>query len=138
MRVSLPFDLPPQERARRGVALLRAGYLGEPGSRVTRTPETTAMLFDSLRRQVDTSIAPGATIQWLFSDAEPWHLRIDNGATAVAPGRSERADLTFHCRFEHWLDVIAGRTDPWRAVLTGKVRPTGSPRLLIKAPRLFA
>ena len=34
------------------------------------------MLFDGLRRQIDASVAPGATIQWDFSDAEPWHLRI--------------------------------------------------------------
>ena len=35
------------------------------------------MLFDGLRRQIDASVAPGATIQWDFTDAEPWHLRID-------------------------------------------------------------
>src|SRR5947209_12964587 len=30
VRLGLPFDLPPAERARRGLTLLRAGYLGEP------------------------------------------------------------------------------------------------------------
>ena len=26
------------------------------------------------------------TIQWRFDDAEPWHVRIDNGSTAASPG----------------------------------------------------
>ena len=89
MRIGLPFDIPPRERADRALTLLRSGYLGEPNGHVTPNPEATAMLFDGLRRQLDTSIAPGATIQWDFTDAEPWHLRIDNGATAAAPGRVE-------------------------------------------------
>src|SRR5947209_18045331 len=61
MRLGLPFDLPPAERARRGLTLLRAGYLGEPNGAVKPNPEATAMLFDGLRRQIDPSVAPGAT-----------------------------------------------------------------------------
>jgi putative sterol carrier protein len=95
------------------------------------------MLFDGLRRQIDPSVAPGAKIQWDFSDAEPWHLRIDNGATAVAQGRVEDADLTFHCRLVDWVELAAGRTEPWRALVTGKVRPSGSLRMLMRAPKLF-
>src|SRR5947209_1788438 len=137
MRLGLPFDLPPVERARRGLPLLRAGYLGEPNGAVRLNPEATAMLFDGLRRQIDPSVAPGATIQWDFSDAEPWHLRIDNGRTSVAAGRVEAADLTFHCRLADWVDLAAGRIEPWRALLGGKVRPTGSLRMLVRARKLF-
>ena len=137
MRLGLPFDLPPMERARRGLTLLRAGYLGEPNGRVTPNPEATAVLFDGLRRQIDASVAPGATIQWDFSDAEPWHMRIDNGRSTVAQGRVEQADLTFHCRLVAWVEIAAGRTEPWRALLTGKVRPTGSLRMMVRARKLF-
>jgi hypothetical protein len=137
MRLGLPFDLSPAERAHRGLTLLRAGYLGEPNGPVKPNPEATAMLFDGLRRQVNPSVAPGATVQWDFSDAEPWHLRLDGGAPAVAPGRVEHADLTFHCRFADWVDIASGRMEPWRALLTGKVRPTGSPRMLLRARKLF-
>jgi len=108
-----------------------------PNGPVTPNPEATAMLFDGLRRQIDPSVAPGAKIQWDFSDAEPWHLRIDNGASAVAQGRVEDADLTFHCRLADWVELAAGRTEPWRALLTGKVRPSGSLRMLMRAPKLF-
>ncbi len=137
MRLGLPFDLPPLERARRGLTLLRAGYLGEPNGPVTPNPEATAMLFDGLRRQIDPSVAPGAKIQWDFSDAEPWVLRIDNGRTSAAAGRVEDADLTFHCRLVDWVELAAGRTEPWRALVTGKVRPSGSLRMLMRAPKLF-
>jgi hypothetical protein len=138
MRLGLPFDLPPRERADRALKLLRSGYLGEPNGHVTPNPEATAMLFDSLRRQLDTSLAPGATIQWNFTDAEPWHLRIDNGATAASPGRIEDPDLTFRCSFDNWLALASGRIEPWRAVATGKVLPTGRLRMLMRAPKLFA
>jgi ribonucleotide reductase small subunit/SCP-2 sterol transfer family protein len=137
MRLGLPFDLPPSERARRGLTLLRAGYLGEPNGPVTPSAEATALLFDGLRRQIDASVAPGATIQWDFSDAEPWHLRIDNGSTSASPGRAQHPDLTFHCRLVDWVDIAAGRTEPWRALLQRKVRPSGSLRMLLRAPKLF-
>ena len=137
MRLGLPFDLPPLERARRGLTLLRAGYLGEPSGAITPNPEATAMLFDGLRRTIDASAAPGATIEWDFSDAEPWHMRIDNGGTSVVQGRAEDPDLTFHCRLTDWVDIAAGRTEPWRALLQRKVRPTGSLRMLLRTPKLF-
>jgi hypothetical protein len=137
MRLGLPFEQSPAERAHRGLTLLRAGYLGERSGPVTPNPEATAMLFDGLRRQIDPSVAPGATIQWDFSDAEPWHVRIDNGRTSAAPGKAEHPDLTFHCRLADWVDIAAGRTEPWRALVAGKVRPTGRLRMLIRAPKLF-
>jgi Ribonucleotide reductase, small chain/SCP-2 sterol transfer family len=137
MRLGLPFDLPPAARAHRGLTLLRAGYLGEPNGPVTPNPEATAMLFDGLRRTIDASVAPGATIQWDFADAEPWHLRLDSGGTAAVSGRAEHPDLTFHCRFADWVDLAAGRIEPWRALLTGKVRPTGKVKMLIRARKLF-
>jgi ribonucleotide reductase beta subunit family protein with ferritin-like domain len=137
MRVGLPFDLPAPERARRGLAMLRAGYLGEPNGPVKPDPEVTALLFDGLRRQMDTSLAPNATIQWEFTDAEPWHVRVENGRATAGQGRVERPDLIFRCRFGDWLDVSASRTDPLRAVLTRKIRPSGRLRLLARAPKLF-
>ena len=83
------------------------------------------------------SLAPGARIQWEFDDAEPWHVRVDNGSATAAPGRLEDPDLTFRARFQDWIDVTAGRTDPVRAVLTRKIRPSGRLRLLVRVPKLF-
>jgi hypothetical protein len=135
--VGLPFDVPPEERARRGLVLLRAGYLGERRNGITPNPEATALLFDGLRRSVDASQAPGATIQWEFTDAEPWHLRLDRENPSVGPGRLEHPDLVFRCRFEDWLDLAAGRLEPWRALVSGRIRPRGKVRMLARAPKLF-
>jgi ribonucleotide reductase beta subunit family protein with ferritin-like domain len=138
MRVGVPFDVPPRERARRGLAMLRAGYLGEPNGPVQPDTEVTALLFEGLTRQMNTSVAPGATIQWEFADAEPWHVRISDGSATAQPGRVEHPDLVFSSRFQDWLDLTAGRIEPWRAALTGKIRPRGKLRLLLRAPQLFS
>ena len=49
----MPMDLPARGRAERGLAMLRAGYLGENNGPPARDPEAMAVLFDSIRRSVD-------------------------------------------------------------------------------------
>ncbi len=137
LRVGMPFELPAEERARRGLAMLRAGYLGEPNGPVKPVSDVTALLFEGLTRQLDSSVAPGAVIQWDFTDAEPWHVQITNGSATAQAGRVEHPDLTFSCRFQDWIDLSAGRIEPWRAALTGKIRPRGRLRMLLRAPKLF-
>ena len=51
--VPYPIDLPPRERALRGMALLQSGILGEKNGPPARDPETMALLFDIVRRGVD-------------------------------------------------------------------------------------
>jgi hypothetical protein len=137
--IPYPYDLEPVERARRGVAMLEAGLLGEGNGAVPRDPATMELLFDSLRRGVDFRHAPPAplTLQWDFPDAEPWHLRVDNGSTAVAPGFAEGADITFGVRYDDFVDVFAGRLHPGRALLTGRLRPRGSVKALWSTRKLF-
>jgi Alkyl sulfatase C-terminal len=132
--------MPPADRARRGLDMLRAGYLGEANGPPARDPEAMAMLFDSVRRNVDLRRAPDGpfVLQWEFPDAEPWHVRLDNGSTAAVPGRAAHVDLEFRCRFEDWVDVVAGRLDPRRAVATGRLRPKARPRALWRARGLFS
>jgi hypothetical protein len=137
--IPYPHDLESLERARRWVAMLEAGLLGEGNGAVPRDPATMELLFDSLRRGVDFRHAPPGplTLQWEFPDAEPWHLRVDNGSTAVAPGHVEGADVTLRVRYDDFVDVFAGRLDPGRALLTGKLRPRGSVKALWSTRRLF-
>jgi hypothetical protein len=134
-----PMDMTPAERGRRGLALLRAGFVGPANGPPPRDPEAMALLFDALRRAVDHRTAPPGpfVVQWEFSDAEPWHLRVDDGATAARPGRADRIDVEVRCCFEDWVDVVAGRLDPRRALATGRVRPRGRPRALWAARGLF-
>jgi hypothetical protein len=135
----MPIELPAADRARRGIAMLEAGFLGQRNGAPARDPEAMAMLFDSVRRAVDPRTAPAGpfVVQWDFADAEPWHLRLDNGSTAAAPGRAPTVDLELRCRFDDFVDVVAGRMDPRKAMATGRLRPRGNPRALWQARRLF-
>jgi putative sterol carrier protein len=136
----MPVEMSAAERSARGLAMLRAGYIGEKNGPAARDPAAMAMLFDMVRRGVDMRRAPAEplTVQWEFADAEPWHLRLDNGSTAVAAGRASQVDIELRCRFEDWVDVVAGRLDPRRAVATGRLRPRGSPRALWRARGVFS
>jgi ribonucleotide reductase beta subunit family protein with ferritin-like domain/putative sterol carrier protein len=135
----IPIDLSPRERAERAIALLQRGVLGEKTGPPQKDPETVQMLFDLIKRTVDTSATPngGASIQWDFKDAEPWHLVIDNGSTRAEKGRLENADMTLRCGFEDWVDVVAQRRDPRVAIATGKLRVKGSPRDLWRMRKLL-
>jgi hypothetical protein len=135
----LPLDLPLRERAERGLDLVRFGFMGAGDIPPARHEQAQAVLFDMVRRAVDPGTAAGrpTTIQWDFTDLRPWHLRVDNGATAASPGRAERPDVTLRLAYGDFVDVIAGRADPRRLLLRGRLRPRGSLRALARLPRLF-
>jgi transposase len=134
-----PVDIPPRERAARGLKLVEAGMIGEKRGPAVRDPEAVEILFDSMRRGADPSQVPaGTVIQYEFDDFEPWYLRIDDGATAIAQGRSGDAALRLRfASFDDFVDVGAGRVDPRRLMLRRRIRPRGSLRLLARLPRLF-
>jgi putative sterol carrier protein len=52
-------------------------------------------------------------------------------------GRAAKADLTLRVRFDDWADVMAGRADPRALVLRRRLRPKGSPRVLLALPKVF-
>ena len=136
---ALPLDATPRERAELGIAMLEAGYLGEKTGPPARDPEQVAMLFGVIERSVDTSLTPngGATIQWDFRDADPWYMRVDNGSTSARQGRADNPDVVLKCRFEDWVDIVAGREDPRLALAKGKLRPRGNIRMLLKMSKFF-
>src|SRR5919112_774265 len=74
-RFPLPLDLPPRVRGARGLKLLEAGMLGPKEGPASRDPEAMEILMDTMRRGAVPDAAPsGTTIQWEFTDAEPWFL----------------------------------------------------------------
>jgi hypothetical protein len=134
----MPMDLPPRERALRGQKLLRAGIIGPGDEGVRQDPEAIEIMFDTLRRQAITDgVRPGTTIEWDFADSAPWHLVLENGRSRAAQGHAPRADLTLRCRFADWADLMSGRRDPRRLVLTRRVRLKGSPRVMLALPKVF-
>src|ERR671935_785448 len=134
----MPMDLPARERALRGQKLLRAGLIGPGHEGVTRDPEAIEIMFDTLRRSaIADGMRPGTTIEWDFADYEPWHIVLDNGGSRAVRGRAPHADLRLRCRFDDWADVMAGRPDPRRLMLRRRLRPKGSPRVLLALPKVF-
>src|SRR5204862_4287505 len=106
----LPLDLSPEERSRRGRALTQAGVLGEPVGPPSRDPETVALVFDTVRRQVtpDHGLDHPLTVQWDFRDPdlETWQLRVDNGSAAAYPGAAASPDVRLRCRYDDWVDMV--------------------------------
>ncbi len=135
----LDMEASPEERAADAIKLLQAGLTGEPVADPDSSPEMQQMLFDVMARSVDHSAVNGKpiTLQWRFTDAEPWHLRIDNGSTAAHRGEAPDPDLTFETSWRDWIAVTTQGGDPRRAMLQRKIRPRGNPLLLLKMPRIF-
>jgi hypothetical protein len=135
----IPVDMTARERSERAIALIKAGIFGEKTGPPARDPETVGLLFDFMARVVDTSATPngGMTLQWDFTDTQPWHIVIDNGSTRAVQGRLEDPDLTFRCGFEDWADIVAGREDPRLAMAKLKLRPRGNLRLLMRMPKIL-
>lgn len=141
MQGVLPVDpeLPPEEIARRQITLMKAGVMGEPNGSPDASPDVQRLYFDIVSRVARTDALDDSsmTIQWRFDDADPWHLRIDNGSTAAAPGTATDADLTIETSWGDWIGVSIQGQDPRRALLRRRIRPRGSPRNLLRLSRVF-
>ena len=133
-----PIEGTPRERAVRGKALCKAGYLGEKLGPPARDPENVALLFETVAAGFDADQAhePG-TIQWDFADLEPWHVAIANGSTHSGRGAVDHPTVRFQVGFEDWVDVVAGRKDPRRLMLRGRLRPRGDLRWLFRSRKMF-
>ena len=135
-----PLDLAPRERAVRAVRFLETGLLGGPNGTPRSDHETMALLFDQIARSVDQRQAPKqpVVLEWDFTDADPWHVRVDNGSTAAVPGRAPgKADVSLRVSYADFVDVIAGRREARDLMLRGKLRPRGSLRSLWATRNLF-
>jgi hypothetical protein len=132
-------SLPEEEIARRQIALMRAGVMGEPNGRPDSSPEIQRLFFDIVARVARTDAVNGRpmTIQWRFADADPWYVRIDNGSSAAEPGEAPEADLTLESSWQDWIRVSLQGGDPRRALLTRRVRPHGSLRNLMLLQKVF-
>ena len=107
----------------------------------SRDPETLALLFDTIRRQVNPEhgLRRPTTFQWEFTDPDvpTWHLTVNNGSSAVEEGAAPSPDLRLRLSYQDWVDIVGERLDPLHAVATGRLRPRGNPLALRKLTRVF-
>jgi hypothetical protein len=136
-----PFDpsMPHTERARRAIAMMRAGVAGEPIPNPDSSPEVQALLFDVIARSAHKDAVNGhpVTIQWRFEDADPWYVRIDNGSSEAAHGLAPSPDVTLDSSWRDFIDLSIRGSDPRRAMLRRKLRPHGSLRTLWRMQQIF-
>jgi hypothetical protein len=137
----LPPGLSMLELSQRGRALAKAGVLGVREGPTARDPETQALLFDTIRRQVNPNhgLSRPTTFQWEFTDPDvpTWHLVVNNGSSEVAEGEAPKPDLRLRLSFQDWADVVGMRLDPLRLVATGRLRPRGNPLAFRKLAKVF-
>jgi ribonucleotide reductase beta subunit family protein with ferritin-like domain len=137
----LPSGLSMLEVSQRGRALAKAGVIGVREGPSERDPETLALLFDTIRRQVDPNhgLTRPTTFQWDFTDPDvpSWHLTVNNGSSSVAEGEADRPDLRLRLAYQDWVDIVGERLDPLRAVATRRLRPRGNPLALARLGKVF-
>jgi hypothetical protein len=129
------------ESARIVVALLEAGIFGPPtpaNGRPDASAPTQERFFAIVARSFDASRVNGRpfTVQWRFSDADPWHVRVCDRAARAVPGEAPGADVTVQTDWKTWCDMSVRNASPVAAVLRGKLRPQGSPRALFELSRM--
>jgi putative sterol carrier protein len=136
-----PFDpeMSEDEVAERQVQLMMGGILGPPDAVPQTSPELQRLYFDVVKRAMDPAAANGSRLvyQWRFTDADPWHLVIDNGSTRAEPGEAPNPNLTMEAS---WADFIAiGKPDsnPVKMMLQRRIRPHGSIRELARMRKVF-
>ena len=102
-------------------------------------PLALEYLFELLEQSVrpDHGLKRATTIQWDFTDADPWHIRIDNGSTKAVAGKADSADVTFRTDLATWLAVVNGEQPIAKALLTRKLKPKGDVKTLLALPRIF-
>ncbi len=137
----LPPGLSPLEVSQRGRALAKAGVIGVREAPTLRDPDTVALLFDTIRRQVnpDHGLARATTYQWEFTDPDipSWHLTVDNGSSVAQEGPAPSPDLRLRVSYQDWADIVGQRLDPLRAIATGRLRPRGNPLALARLTKVF-
>jgi ribonucleotide reductase beta subunit family protein with ferritin-like domain len=137
----LPAGLSHLEISQRGRALAKAGVIGVREGPSARDPETVALLFDTIRRQVnpDHGLARPTTFQWEFTDPDvsTWHLTVNNGSSVVEQGEAPSPDLRLRLSYQDWADIVGERLDPLRAIATGRLRPRGNPLALARLTKVF-
>jgi hypothetical protein len=117
--------------------MLQANLIG-PDRPASRAPDDVELMFDQLRRSADpAAVRPGTVIEWAFTDAEPWHLRLSGDTASVTRGPAPAANLSLRVSYDDWVDVFAERTDPRRLLLRRRLRPKGDPRVFLKLGRIF-
>jgi Ribonucleotide reductase, small chain/SCP-2 sterol transfer family len=124
------------------VKMMLGGILGPSDGSVAPStdPELMRLHFEVTARVADPAAANGTPLvyQWKFSDAEPWHVVIDNGSTRAEPGLAADPAVTIESSWADWIASTKPDAKPLKFLLSRKIRPHGSLRELARLRKVFA
>jgi hypothetical protein len=137
-----PFDpdASEDEVAKRQVQLMMAGILGPPdGPAPDSSPELQRVYFDLISRVADPGAANGTPLvyQWRFSDADPWHLIIDNGSTRAEPGLAPNPTVVIESTWADWIASGKPDANQLKMLVQRRIRPRGPIRELARMRKVF-
>jgi len=136
-----PFDpeASAEDVAANQVKLMMGGILGPPDAQPEATPELQKIYFEVVKRAANPKAANGSalTYQWRFTDAEPWHVVIDNGSTRAEPGEAPNPTVTLEASWKDFVGMSKPEASPVRMILTRKVRPRGKIREIARMRKVF-
>ncbi len=137
-----PFDpdAGEDEIAERQVKLMMAGILGPPnGPPPESSLELQRLYFDVVKRVVDPAAANGSPLvyQYRFTDADPWHLVIDNGSTRAEPGEAPNPTLTLEASWSDFVATGKPESNPLKMILQRRLRPRGPIREIARMRKVF-
>lgn len=129
-----------EERAQRSFVMMQAGFFAGGSEPVKSDPQAIAYYFDLVSASVSPNHGFKETkiLQWDFTDADPWHIRIDNGSSEAISGRAPAPDVTFTTSLSDWLAIADGRKPIAKALLTRRLKAKGDVKTLLALPRVFA
>ena len=79
--------------------------------------------MDAVSKGLPDTNGTRLTVQFAFTDVEPWVLRLNGGGPIVERGQEPKADVTLRTSWDDWLDVAGGRVNPGHAVMRGRLKP---------------
>jgi hypothetical protein len=136
-----PFDpeASAEDVAKNQVKLMEAGILGPPEAVPQANPEMQRLYFDVVKRAANTKAANGSKLvyQWRFTDADPWHLVLDNGSTRAEPGEAPNPTVTLETSWADFVSTSKPDANPLKLVLTRRIRPRGSIREIARMRKVF-
>jgi len=137
-----PFDHTAGEReiAENQVKMMMAGILGPPdGPTPDSSPEMQRIYFDLVSRVANPKAANGSPLvyQYRFTDADPWHLIIDNGSTRVEPGEAPSPTLVLETSWADFVATAKPEANPLKMILQRRLRPKGSIREIARMRKVF-
>ena len=119
---------------------MEAGVLGPPDGPVPdSSPETQRLYFDVVSRVADPAAANGSPLvyQYRFTDADPWHLVLDNGSTRAEPGEAPNPTVTLEASWADFVAMSKPGASPLKMILQRRIRPRGKLRELARMRKVF-